>query len=247
MPAPAGGAPSYPGYSGSTMAPPAAGLPPSAPLFSPSSLSTAPLPEVPSPLPRSGTLELLTPEQTEGLARFVQEMQQQDYFQVLGLPQTATKGDIKKAFYRDSRTYHPDRVFHLRDDDAKRNINSIYKRITEAYSVLKEDAKRTKYLSDINGAERSTKLRFTEASEAEQKAEAKKAVEDEFGTVPKARPFFKSALQDIERQNWASAERNLKTGLTYEPGATRFKEMLGMVQKKLDDQRRASGDAFKIK
>ncbi|MEW5743092.1 MAG: DnaJ domain-containing protein [Myxococcota bacterium] len=192
-------------------------------------------------------MEALTPEQTQGLARFVEAMDSQDYFQVLGLPPSATKGDIKKAFYRDSRTYHPDRVFHLADEVAKQNINSIYKRITEAYYVLRDDTKRAKYLTDINGPDRANKLRFTEASEAEQKAEAKKAVEEEYGTVPKARPFFKSALQDIERQNWGSAERNLKMGLTYEPGATRFKEKLVEVQKKLDEQRRASGDSFKIK
>ncbi|MCC6337906.1 MAG: DnaJ domain-containing protein [Myxococcales bacterium] len=213
----------------------------------PPPLSTAPLPESPSPLPRTGNLDALTPQQTQAVAQFVEEMEAQDYFQVLGLPPTATRGDIKKAFYRDSRTYHPDRVFHLADEAAKQDINSIYKRITEAYYVLRDDAKRAKYLTDLNGPERASKLRFTEASEAEQKAEAKKVVEDEFGTVPKARPFFKSALQDIERQNWGSAERNLKMGLTYEPGAARFKEKLAQVQKKLDDQRRASGDAFKIK
>jgi hypothetical protein len=217
------------------------------PFASSSTIAAAPLPDVPSPIPRSGTLEALTPEQAQGLARFVEAMESQDYFQVLGLPHTATKGDIKKAFYRDSRTYHPDRIFHLTDEVSKQHINSIYKRITEAYYVLRDDAKRAKYLVDIQGSDRANKLRFTEASEAEQKAEAKKVVEEEFGTVPKARPFFKSALQDIERQNWASAERNLKMGLTYEPGATRFKEKLAEVQKKLDEQRRASGEAFKIR
>jgi hypothetical protein len=218
-----------------------------APFASSSTIATAPLSDVPSPIPRSGTLETLTPEQTQALGRFVEAMESQDYFQLLGLPYTATKGDIKKAFYRDSRTYHPDRVFHLTDEVSKQHIHSIYKRITEAYYVLRDDAKRAKYLVDIQGRDRAAKLRFTEASEAEQKAEAKKVVEEEFGTVPKARPFFRSALQDIERQNWASAERNLKMGLTYEPGATRFKEKLAEVQKKLDEQRRASGDAFKIR
>jgi hypothetical protein len=221
--------------------------PTSAFIPAPAAVGAAPLPDVPCPIPRTGTLEALTPQQVRALAAFVEAMEQQDYFQLLGLPPTATKGEIKKAFYRDSRTYHPDRIFHISDEEAKKKINSIYKRITEAYYVLRDDTKRAKYLADITGPERAKKLRFTEASEAEQKAEAKKAIEEEYGTVPKARPFFKAALQDIERQNWVSAERNLKMGLTYEPGATRFKEKLAEVQKKLDEQRRASGDSFKIK
>ncbi len=205
------------------------------------------LPDVPSAIPRSGPLEALTAAQTQQLAAMVEAMDSQDYFQTLGLPPTATKGEIKQAFYRDSRTYHPDRTFHLTDEVAKQHINTLYKRITEAYYVLRDDVKRTRYLADLAGPDRANKLRFTEATEAEQKAEARKAIDDEFGTVPKARPFFKSAMQDIERQNWAAAERNLKMGLTYEPGAARFKEKLAEVQKKVEEHRKTSGDSFKIR
>ena len=53
-------------------------------------------------------------------------------------------------------------------------------------------------------------------------------------------------MADIEKQNWASAERNLKMGLTWEPGNTRFKEKLVEVQKKIEDQRK-SGSSFMIK
>ena len=169
-----------------------------------------------------------------------------DYFQTLGLAQNAGSGEIKKAFYRESRTYHPDRFFHMPESQVKEDIGTIYKRITEAYYFLRDDQKRRKYLTDITGAERASKLRFTEASESEQKAEARKVVEEEFGSNPKARPFFKSAVADIEKQNWASAERNLKMGLTWEPGNTSFKEMLVEVQKKIEDQRK-SGSSFMIK
>lgn len=171
----------------------------------------------------------------------------EDYFQMLQLGQGATSADIKRAFYRESRIYHPDRFYHLPAGGAKEHINTIYKRITEAYYVLRDDAKRKKYLADITGPERASKLRYSDASEAEQKAEAKKAVEEEFGANPKSRQFFKSALTDLAAENWSSAERNLKMGLTYDPANQKFKDRLVEVQKKLDDQRRVSGDSFKIK
>jgi len=199
-----------------------------------------------SPIPESGAVETIDDQQAAELRRMATQLDTLDYFQTLGLAQNAGSGEIKKAFYRESRTYHPDRFFHMPESQVKEDIGTIYKRITEAYYFLRDDQKRRKYLTDITGAERASKLRFTEASESEQKAEARKVVEEEFGSNPKARPFFKSAVADIEKQNWASAERNLKMGLTWEPGNTSFKEMLVEVQKKIEDQRK-SGSSFMIK
>ena len=36
-------------------------------------------------------------------------LDQLDYFGILKLPQTAAPADIKAAYYRESRAYHPDR------------------------------------------------------------------------------------------------------------------------------------------
>src|SRR6185436_7428329 len=101
---------------------------------------------------------------------------------------------------------------------------------------------RKKYLSDIAGAERAAKLRYTDATEAELKAEARKSVDEEFGNNPKARPYFKAAVGDMQSENWAAAEKNLKMGLMYEKDNAHFKETLTTVQKKLDEQRQKSGE-----
>jgi DnaJ-class molecular chaperone len=214
--------------------------------------AVAPVAQVPiatrvSPLPATGAVEQVSPQQGQQLAMIADGLDGQDYFQILQVPQSAAAGEIKRSFYRDSRVYHPDRIFHLADGKVKDDIGAIYRRITEAYYVLRDDAKRNKYLVDINGPDRATKLRYTEASEAELKAEAKKVVEEEFGTTPKGRQFFKTALQEIDRQQWSAAERNLKSALMYESSNARFKEKLAQVQVKLEDQRKLSGDSFKIK
>lgn len=214
-----------------------------APLASSSSVAEA----RPGSLPETGGIEALTPAQTAELRRLSLGLDERSYFEILRVPATATAADIKRAFYRESRVYHPDRFFHLPDAQAKADINSLYKRITEAYYVLREDGKRRKYLADLSGPDGRTKLRFTEASEAEHKAESKKAVVEELSANPKARQFFKTALADIERADWGAAERNLKTGLTYDPANQRFRERLAEVQKKTDEQRRATGDSFRIK
>ncbi|HEY3586823.1 MAG TPA: J domain-containing protein, partial [Myxococcaceae bacterium] len=42
-----------------------------------------------------------------------------DYFELLGVSTTATAGEVKRAFYTESRAYHPDRFFHLTDEAFK--------------------------------------------------------------------------------------------------------------------------------
>jgi hypothetical protein len=248
---PAPSSPSYPGAAASSPSragPPAVIATPAPASSSPSQAAAPALVQVrQSPLPTTGAVDTVSPQQAQQLAMIADALDSQDYFQVLQLPTTASPAEIKKSFYRDSRIFHPDRIFHLQDEVVKTNIGSIYKRITEAYYVLRDDAKRKKYLVDIAGPDRAAKLRYTEASEAELKAEAKKVVEEEYGTTPKGRQFFKTALQEIDRQQWAAAERNLKSALMYESSNAKFKEKLALVQSKLDDQRKAGGDSFKIK
>ena len=170
-----------------------------------------------------------------------------DYFQILKIEQSAPPAEIKKAFYQESRTYHPDRFFHLGDAAVKDAVGSIYKRITEAYYFLRDDNKRRKYLADITGTERATKLRFTEASEAEAKAQVKKEQEEQIGTTPKGRQFYATAMGEYDRENWSGAERNFKMALTFEPSNPKYKERLNEVQQKMHDQFKKSGDTFKIR
>jgi len=46
-----------------------------------------------------------------------------DYFELLGVATTASAGEVKRAFYRESRAYHPDRFFHLTDEAFKARYN----------------------------------------------------------------------------------------------------------------------------
>ncbi len=169
-------------------------------------------------------------------------LDQLDYFGVLKVPQTATPGDIKAAYYRESRAYHPDRFAALESAELKEMIGRIYRRVNEAYTVLRDDRKRARYLADVTGPDREKKLRFTEAEEAQVKEEQKKKIEEQFGQTPNGRKFFAAALKAMEASQWEAAERALKSALMYEAGNAKFKEQLAFVEKS-----RPKEDAFKIK
>ena len=154
--------------------------------------------------------------EAQALAQILDEL---DYFQILKIGQNASPGELKAAYYRESRAYHPDRFSTLPPSELKDNIGKIYKRINEAYVCLRDDTKRSKYLADILGPERQKKLRFIEASEQEMKKEK----EQEVGQTPQGRKFFMAGLADMAAQRFASAERNFKMALTYEPNNPNFK------------------------
>jgi len=64
-----------------------------------------------------------------------------DFYQVLGLPRTASADDIKKAYRRLARQYHPD----LHSGSKKTEMERKFKELNEANEVLSDPDKRKKY------------------------------------------------------------------------------------------------------
>lgn len=65
-------------------------------------------------------------------------MKFKDYYETLGVPRAATQDEVKRAYRKLARKYHPD-VSKLADTDAR------FKELGEAYAVLKDPEKRAAY------------------------------------------------------------------------------------------------------
>ncbi|GAA5526457.1 J domain-containing protein [Herpetosiphon gulosus] len=66
-------------------------------------------------------------------------MDYKDYYTILGVTKTATEAEIKKAYRKLARQYHPD--LNPGDSEAERK----FKEINEAYEVVSDKDKREKY------------------------------------------------------------------------------------------------------
>ncbi|MDB5163152.1 MAG: Chaperone protein dnaJ [Candidatus Saccharibacteria bacterium] len=78
----------------------------------------------------------------------------QTHYEKLGVARDATTEEIKKAFRKLAREYHPDRLTHLSATDPTRiDADKKMKQLTQAYDVLSDTNKRRAYdlrpISDI--------------------------------------------------------------------------------------------------
>lgn len=81
----------------------------------------------------------------------------QDYYQILGLPQTASAVQIRAAFKRLAMQYHPDR------NPNNPMAEEIFKQVNEAYHVLSDPVKKSRYDSRFYTYETQSSTQEAEA------------------------------------------------------------------------------------
>ena len=163
----------------------------------------------------------LAPLEIQALAKIMDEL---DYYQLLHLETDASRTDVKKAFHATSRTFHPDVNRHL-ESELLSQCEVISKRITEAYCVLRDPRRRKTYDQRLANQE-GLRIQLAEATAAH----VKQDTEERQGKTPEGRQLYQKASEDIRRDDWVSAENNLKMALTCESSNVFFKEKLEEAQ-----------------
>jgi DnaJ-class molecular chaperone len=155
-----------------------------------------------------------------------------DYYEVLGVPKSATEKDVKSAYRKLARKWHP--------DANPKNVKAAeekFKEIAEAYEVLGDPEKRKKY--DALGADWQ---RASEQAAAQRRYRAQSGAEEtsfNFGEGSGFSDFFDSFFSGIGRRQTATRDfarrgRDLETTIDLTlPEA--FKGGKKSVQLQIDD------------
>jgi DnaJ-class molecular chaperone len=164
----------------------------------------------------------LPPLEIEALSKIVDEL---SYYQLLHVEKGATKIELKQAYYRTSRAFHPDVNRHL-VGDLRLQCEQISKRVTEAYCVLRDPLRRKVYDQQVD-AQGPMRLQLAEAEAAHKKQRS----ETTHGKTPQGRQYYQKGAQALEQGNASQAVSHFQMALTFEAGNEHVKAMLEKAQK----------------
>src|SRR5204862_2319285 len=133
-PTPSGGIPVAPPL---PAAPPAAAAPP------------APVPPRQAPKVDEAAVEAARRAAAEARRREIQDLydslRAKDHFEILGIPRQSSADDVKEAYFRMARPYHPDAALDPSLADLREKRNAVFIRLGEAYETLRNPASRARY------------------------------------------------------------------------------------------------------
>jgi len=154
-----------------------------------------------------------------------------DYFQILNLPATASPADVKASYYALSRALHPDKFYQLPDMELRNAVNKIFRRVTESYSVLKDDRKRPLYVANISGPDRIKKLRYDEDTERVQRESERE--QREVARTPQGKKMYQAAVLELNQGNFEKALKNVQSALLFEAGNETLMRMKAELEAKV--------------
>ena len=112
-------------------------------------------------------------------------MAREDYYEILGVPRSASEAEIKRAYRKLAMKYHPDR------NPGDREAEERFKKIKEAYEVLSDPKKRAMY----------DRFGHVGPSSGAQGTDFGRVFEDVFGS------FFEDIFEEFSRRSRRRAKR----------------------------------------
>lgn len=87
----------------------------------------------------------IDPERRRRIDELYERIGELDHYEALGIARTATRAEVRHAYFSLSKLVHPDTMFRKRLGPYKAKMEAIFKRLTEAYDVLGKKKARQEY------------------------------------------------------------------------------------------------------
>lgn len=187
-------------------------------------------PATPAAAPPPRRPALPTTVEVHDLARRIDRV---DYYVLLGVARDVGPSELQSRFHLLTRRFHPD-LFHGRDAAMVKAVGAIYRRMNEAYAVLRSPARRERYDAGLTGPAEERAMRLSgDAQDAARRHEATPGATTPVGEYywTQARLLLKNYQGDqAQEQAVAEAIRIMHTALLFEPRNQHFHTALAHLK-----------------
>jgi hypothetical protein len=87
----------------------------------------------------------LTPDQARTIDDKLADIQTKNAFELLGLPRGCDKKEVKRAYFKLSKEFHPDRFYGKNLGPYRERLATIFQAVKAAFDLLSDDARRQAY------------------------------------------------------------------------------------------------------
>jgi len=151
----------------------------------------------------------------ERLAGKVAAMRKLDYFEILGLPTTASREDVKRAYFALAKEYHPDKHFGSSSAEVRQLAQQIYDLISSAHDTLTDPQERERYVKELAQG-------------------MKREIGDEVGKILAAEGKFQKGEEKMRQRDYEGAWMLFREAIQLYPDEGEFHAWLGWSKFQLD-------------
>ena len=149
-----------------------------------------------------------------------------DHYKLLGLKDNAEEKEIKSAYFRLAKNYHPDRISYAPDPEIKSKANFVFAAINKAYDTLINPSRREEY--DIHG-----------------ESEGEDGNRIQGNLKEKARILSQKARTLYNQQKFWEASTLMDEATRLDSGKSAYFLLLGMAQVHIPSLRRSAENNLK--
>jgi len=140
----------------------------------------------------------------------------QNYYELLKVGSEVTVEEMKASYQRLAKLYHPDQQFKAGMSEIKDELDELFKRVSEAYSILSDDSRRWEYdlsLSTVMGEP--------------QRASSDKVVKPK--DKAKAKEAFAKGVESFKARDLESATVHFKEAVRLDSGNANYYSHLALA------------------
>lgn len=160
-----------------------------------------------------------------------------DFYSVLGVSSRVELPEIKAAYYKLARRFHPDRFYGMNDPVLREKVDIIFSTINVAYETLKNAKARTAY---DNAPVDQKKISSTTLVGYGTQPEVKR----EDAMVKVAEDYYKRSQSAFDTGNYYQAVQFLRSATQIDASVAKYWRQLGISLSKNPQWRKEAEDSF---